>query len=151
MKNEIIISKMLGYIEKIEKYSANMSYEDFMKNDLIVEACVFNLSQMGELANKLDETYREKYSNIAWKQIYGLRNRIVHDYEGVNLKLVWEIIEYDLPELKEKLSELKQLWKFFRTKLEQSRFLEIKSILIKIVKAWKCYISKLLCNRSDVT
>lgn len=107
MKNEIIIRKMLGYIEKIEKYSANMSYEDFMKNDLILEACVFNLSQMGELANKLDEAYREKHSNIAWKQIYGLRNRIVHDYEGVNLKLVWEIIEYDLPELKEKLSELK--------------------------------------------
>lgn len=107
MKNDVIIGKMLGYIEKIEKYSEDMSYEDFMKNDLIVEACVFNLSQMGELAHKLDEAYREKHSNIAWKQIYGLRNRIVHDYEGVNLKLVWEIIEYDLPELKENLKELK--------------------------------------------
>lgn len=107
MKNDVIISKMLGYVEKIEKYSANMIYEEFVKNEIVVEACVFNLSQMGELANKLDDVYREQHSNIAWKQIYGLRNRIVHDYEGVNLKLVWEIIEYDLPELKDKLSELK--------------------------------------------
>ncbi len=107
MKNDVIISKMLGYVEKIQKYSANMTYEEFVKNELVVEACVFNLSQMGELANKLEDSYREQYSHIAWKQIYGLRNRIVHDYEGVNLKLVWEIIEYDLPELEDKLSELK--------------------------------------------
>ena len=44
MKNDVIISKMLGYIEKIEKYSAHMSYEEFIKNDLVLEACVFNLS-----------------------------------------------------------------------------------------------------------
>lgn len=107
MKNDVIISKMLGYIEKIEKYSAHMSYEEFIKNDLVLEACVFNLSQIGELANKLDDSYRQQYANIAWKQIYGLRNRIVHDYDGVNLKLVWEIIEYDLPELKDNLRQLR--------------------------------------------
>lgn len=106
MKNDVIISKMLGYVEKILKYSANMSYEDFVKNDMVVEACVFNLSQIGELANKLDDAYRQEHKNIAWKQIYGLRNRIVHDYEGVNLKLVWEIIESDLPDLRNELKKL---------------------------------------------
>ena len=54
MKNDVIISKMLGYVEKILKYSANMSYDDFVKSEMVVEACVFNLSQIGELANKLD-------------------------------------------------------------------------------------------------
>jgi len=106
MKNDVIISKMLGYVEKILKYSANMSYEDFIKNDMVVEACVFNLSQIGELANKLNDAYRKEHENIAWKQIYGLRNRIVHDYEGVNLKLVWEIIESDLPDLRDELNKL---------------------------------------------
>jgi len=52
MKNDVIISQMLGYVEKILKYSANMPYENFVKNDVVVEACVFNLSQIGELANK---------------------------------------------------------------------------------------------------
>ena len=44
---------------------------------------------------------------IPWREVYGLRNRIVHDYEGVNLKLVWEIILDDLPELKQMLLEIK--------------------------------------------
>ena len=106
MKNRVIISKILIYIEKILRYSNKMSYEDFIKNELVVEACVFNLSQIGELANKLDLDYKKKYSNISWNQIYGLRNRIIHDYEGVNLKLVWEIIRYDLPELQNNLKDL---------------------------------------------
>ncbi len=107
MKNDVIISKILGYVEKILKYSANMSYEDFVENEIVVEACVFNFSQIGELANKLDNEYKQSHGNIAWNQIYGLRNRIVHDYEGVNLKLVWEIIECDLPELRDNLKELR--------------------------------------------
>lgn len=106
MKNDVIISKMLGYIEKILKYSDGMSYEELVKNEIVMEACVFNLSQLGELANKLDNAYRQEHKNIAWNQIYGLRNRIVHDYAGVNLKLVWEIIEYDLPELRDNLKKL---------------------------------------------
>ena len=92
MRNEIIISKMIEYADKISSYTLEMNYDSFSKNSLVVEACVFDLSQMGELANKLDDAFVEKYDNIPWKQIYGLRNRIVHDYEGVNLKLVWEII-----------------------------------------------------------
>lgn len=101
MKNEIIISKMMGYLEKIQKYTRDISYEDFIKNDLLVEACVFNLSQLGEISNKADAAFQKENSQIPWHQLYGLRNRIVHDYEGVNLKLVWQIIREDLPELKD--------------------------------------------------
>lgn len=79
----------------------------FSKNSLVVEACVFDLNQIGELANRLDDFFTQQYKAIPWKQVYGLRNRIVHDYEGVNLNLVWEIIGDDLPELKEKLLNLK--------------------------------------------
>ena len=106
MKNSIIISKMIGYVEKILNYSANISYDEFVKNEMLVEACVFNLSQIGELVNKLDDAYRQEHKSIAWKQIYGLRNRIVHDYDGVNLRLVWEIIESDLPDLQNGLKDL---------------------------------------------
>lgn len=107
MKNDLIISKMLVYIEKILKYSANMTYEDFIENEIVMEACVFNLSQIGELASKLEDGYKQEHKNIAWNQIYGLRNRIVHDYEGVNRKLVWEIIECDLPKLRDDLKNLR--------------------------------------------
>ncbi len=71
---------------------------------MLADACVFNLSQLGELAGKIDPEYRKQYEEVPWRSIYGLRNRIVHDYEGVNLRLLWEIISEDVPELIEKLN-----------------------------------------------
>jgi uncharacterized protein with HEPN domain len=71
-----------------------------------IEASVFNLSQIGELANKLSTEYKKLYPKIQWQQLYGLRNRILHDYDGVNLVLVWSIIEEDLQEVKILLKEI---------------------------------------------
>ena len=73
---------------------------------MLVEACVFNLSQIGELVRHLDRDFIEQHSDIPWAQMRGLRNRIIHDYEGVNLMLVWEIIKYDIPTLIVKLKEI---------------------------------------------
>ena len=56
---------------------------------MMVEACVFNLSQISELASKLDDDFVNKYPEIPWLKMRGLRNRIVHDYEGVNLKSLY--------------------------------------------------------------
>ena len=83
-----------------------MDYEGFRNNSMMVEACVFNLSQIGELVNKLDKEYILKNSEIPWFKIRGLRNRIVHDYEGVNLNLIWEIIDMDIKILRGQLLEL---------------------------------------------
>ncbi|MCM1144273.1 MAG: DUF86 domain-containing protein [Blautia sp.] len=107
MRNDVIIGKMQGYIEKILRYTQNLDYDTFVKQEVVMEACVFNLSQLGELAGKIDSEYRGCHKEIPWSQIYGLRNRIVHDYEGVNFMLVWEIICNDLPELQEMLKNIK--------------------------------------------
>lgn len=82
------------------------SYDDFESDTQLAEACVFNLSQIGEYANRFNEDFLEMYSEIPWYQIRGLRNRIVHDYEGVNLSLVWDIIQEDLPDLYTKLEQI---------------------------------------------
>ena len=106
MKDNIICNKMLAYIDKILDYTHDKNYDSFIANNMLVEACVFNLSQLGELAGKLGNKFCEEHNNIPWKQIYGLRNRIVHDYDGVNLQLVWEIISYDIPELKKEIDNI---------------------------------------------
>ena len=85
MKNKLIVEKILKYISKILEYTKSTNYDDFLKIPILVEACVFNLSQIGELANKLDKEFQETNPDIPWKILYGLRNKIVHDYEGVNL------------------------------------------------------------------
>ncbi len=106
MRNNIIVQKLLAYTEKILGYCSGLNYEQFCADTKLVEACVFNLSQMGELSNRVDEEFAKEHSDIPWRYLYGLRNRIVHDYEGVNLKLIWQIIEEDLPQLKESLKKI---------------------------------------------
>ena len=107
MRNELILRKIIEYSEKILHYCKdNTDKDSFMSNSLLVEACVFNLSQIGEITNKLDTAFTEAYPEIPWYALYGLRNRIVHDYEGVNLNLIWDIIHDDLPSLLEDLKNL---------------------------------------------
>ncbi|NLY45316.1 MAG: DUF86 domain-containing protein [Tissierella sp.] len=106
MKNQKIIQKIINYIDSILKYTNGVDYTEFRNNSMMVEACVFNLSQIGELVNKLDKDYFSKHHEIPWFKMRGLRNRIVHDYEGVNLNLIWEIIDIDIKILKEQLLKL---------------------------------------------
>lgn len=106
MKNQKIILKIINYIDSILKYTNSADYGEFRNNTMMVEACVFNLSQIGELVNKLDKEYVSKYPEIPWFKMRGLRNRIVHDYEGVNLNLIWEVIDMDIKILREQLLKL---------------------------------------------
>lgn len=106
MKNDIIVKKVIAYAEKIIGYCEGKDYKIFANDTMLVEACVFNLSQIGELVRHLDDEFIKHNSHIPWAQMRGLRNRIIHDYEGVNLVLVWDIINYDIPDLVEELTKL---------------------------------------------
>jgi uncharacterized protein with HEPN domain len=106
MKNRIIVQKLLGYCEKILSYTSGFNYNQFESSEMTIEACVFNLLQMGELIPKFDKDFTENNKQIPWKLIRGLRHKLVHDYEGVNLKLVWDIITEDLPKLQVSLKEM---------------------------------------------
>ena len=65
-----------------------------------VEACVLNLMQIGEFAKmSLSEEFKQELKTIPWKQLYGMCNRIVHGYSGVNMRIVWDTIVEDLPAL----------------------------------------------------
>ena len=109
MKYKIIVEKILKYISKILEYTKDADYDAFINNSILVEACVFNLSQVDELANKIDKEFEKSNPSIPWRVMYRLRNKIVHDYEGVNLVLIWDIIKEDLPELNAQLEELNQI------------------------------------------
>jgi len=103
MRNDVIVEKLIAYTNKILSYCNGLDYDSFSADSKLVEACVFNLSQMGELANRVDEDFAKAHPAVPWRLLYGLRNRIVHDYEGVNLQLIWEIIDGDLSPLRDVL------------------------------------------------
>ncbi len=106
MKDEKAIEKLINLIDKIENYCKDLDYENFSKNEMLTEACVFNLVQLGENSHKISDELEKLHPEIAWRELNGLRNRLVHDYQGVNLKLVWEIISSDLPALKKQLENI---------------------------------------------
>ena len=100
MNNKALIEKIINHAEKIVKYCEPISNQsDFFSNPMLVESCVFNLIQIGETANKLETVFVDENPNIPWHALYGLRNRIVHDYDGVKFNLVWDIVHDDIPEL----------------------------------------------------
>ena len=103
-----VLEKILAHIETVLRYCENCaSLADFQNNSMLVEATVFNLMQIGELAkNALSDSAREQITTIPWTQIYGMRNRIVHGYSGINLGIVWETVKTDLPMLQTELTEL---------------------------------------------
>jgi len=105
-QNHQIVKKIIGYAEKILSYCCELSEDNFLADDKLVEACVFNLIQIGESTRLLDDDFMDMHSNIPWHKIRGLRNRIVHNYEGVDQLLIWDIISEDLADLIQQLSEI---------------------------------------------
>ena len=100
-KDREILLKILKHIHHaVNHCSKYTKREDFEADDMCVEATVFNLMQIGELAkSSLSDEVKESIKSIPWKQIYGLRNRIVHGYDGVDLVIVWDTVKEDLPML----------------------------------------------------
>ncbi len=110
MKNKeyISIKKMIEYINKALKYTEGCDYEKFIKNDEKVDATIFAISQIGELVKNISKETIEKYPDVEWIIIKSLRNKIVHDYEGIKLNFIWDIVKEDLPLLKSKLEKIIQ-------------------------------------------
>ena len=91
-KEYLSIKKMIEYIDKALRYTKNCNFEDFFVNEEKIDATVFAISQIGELVKNISQETMEKYSNIEWMLIKNLRNKIVHDYDGIKLNFIWDII-----------------------------------------------------------
>ena len=108
MKNKEYVSfiKMIEYIDKAIKYVNGQDFKKFCDDEKTVDTTIFAISQIGELVKNISKETMDKYSEIEWNMIKGLRNRIVHDYEGISLKSIWYVIENDLIELKENIQNI---------------------------------------------
>ena len=106
-KESIIVNKIIAHISKISGYADGLGQNEFEADSKLVEACVFNLLQIGELAWRLPDEFRNAHPEIPWAQIRGLRHKIVHDYEGVKLEIIWDIVNNDLEPLRRQLASLK--------------------------------------------
>lgn len=98
-KERIVLQKMIAYAGDALLYLGNMPFDVFMKDRKTVSACAFCLGQIGELVSHVSLETQSKYGDIPWRSIKGLRNRIIHDYDNVDMIVVWRTIRDSLPDL----------------------------------------------------
>ena len=107
----IFVEHILENIEDINTFVKNIDKDKFLKNKEKQNAVIRSLEIIGEAVKNLPREITSKYTDIPWKEIAGTRDKITHHYFGVDLELIWKIVEESLPELKQRVLKIKKTFK----------------------------------------
>ncbi|NBD31767.1 MAG: DUF86 domain-containing protein [Cyanobacteria bacterium] len=94
---------ILQSAELIVTYTEQCTKAEFLENVQLQDAVIRRLLVIAEAAKRVSEQTQQKFSNIAWQEINGMRNRLVHEYDDVNLNIVWDVVQFEIPELIQEL------------------------------------------------
>jgi len=107
MKDNILyFGHIRDAIEKIEGYISGVNYDQFTSNSMMVDAVVRELAIIGEASNNLSDDFRQSHPDVPFRDIIDMRNILIHNYAGVNTKVVWDTCKNNLPELKSFVEEI---------------------------------------------
>ena len=95
---------ILDALEKIEDFTAGIDFEAFVKDHKTTFAVIKALEIVGEAARKVPKSLRSRYIDIPWQDMAGMRDKLIHDYFGVDLRVVWKTLQTDLPPLKKAIT-----------------------------------------------
>jgi uncharacterized protein with HEPN domain len=104
----LLIEDIIESGNKILSYTSGLTIDQFLADDKTVDAVIRNFEIIGEATGNLPDDFKIQYPEIDWRRIKGFRNRIVHEYFGIDYEIVWKIKETFLPEILEKLSSIKK-------------------------------------------
>ena len=104
----LYIEDILGSITKIENYTEDIDQQHFLTDTQIQDSVLHRLEIIGEAVKNIPNSFRDKYPQIPWKNIAGLRDILIHEYFGVNMRRAWKVIKDDIPALKLKLMDVKK-------------------------------------------
>ncbi|MBI2095148.1 MAG: DUF86 domain-containing protein [Candidatus Omnitrophica bacterium] len=102
----LYLDDMLEAANRVEKYVDGMTFGELRKDGLTVDAAVRNLEIIGEAAKNIPKHVKEKYRDVEWRKISGLRDVLAHEYFGVDLKVLWDVIKHKLPLLKRQVTKI---------------------------------------------
>ncbi|MBF0559368.1 MAG: DUF86 domain-containing protein [Nitrospirae bacterium] len=102
-EDSVYIKHILDAINDIDEFVKDMNKENFLGNKAIEYAVVRSIEIIGEASKHLSKKFREQHRDIPWEDICGMRDKLIHDYIGVDYSIVWRAIERDIPPLKKKL------------------------------------------------
>jgi uncharacterized protein with HEPN domain len=104
--NVVYLKHIIDAITWIEEYTKIISRENFMKNHLVQDGVIRQIEIIGEATKRLSDELKAKYTDIPWKDMAGMRDKLAHDYLGVDIDAVWDTVVEDIPLLKDKLIKL---------------------------------------------
>lgn len=93
------LNDIIESIADIREFTAEMSKNDFLNDKKTIKAVVRSLEVIGEASGKLPDSLRDMHPEISWQEMVGMRNRLIHEYFGVDLEIVWQTIQEDLASL----------------------------------------------------
>ena len=131
--NDKPLIKSLFSIQKIKNYIDDKSYIEFIQDSLCVDACITQLIQLGEMERRMTKEYKESHPEVPWKEINGLRNVVVHNYDGIDYLSVWETLEEDIPSLEKIYINLLQIdFEYTVEEIEEKVQQEFDQMYLKI-------------------
>lgn len=98
-ENRLYLQDIVDSIAKIQRYTKNMTFIEFEKNDMVIDAVIRNFEIIGEASAQLQNDIKAMYPTCPWYQMKGMRNIVAHEYFGVRLATIWETICVDLPKV----------------------------------------------------
>jgi uncharacterized protein with HEPN domain len=94
-----LLKDILECIDRLKEYSTNLSYDEFMSRRQIQDSIIRNLEIIGEASKNISEIIKQKYTNLDWKKMASLRDRLIHEYFGISHDVVWGIVQEEIPTL----------------------------------------------------
>ena len=103
---KLYIKDILDSIDNIESYVEKMSFKKFSENKMAIDAVIRNFEIIGEAAKNISSQIKSRYKGIPWKEMAGMRDKMAHEYFGIDLKIVWKTIKQSLPALKDSIKNI---------------------------------------------
>lgn len=93
----LFLEDIVACCDKIGRYTIGLTFEQFSKDEKGIDAVARNLEVMGEATKRLSDDIRSRFPDVPWRKMAGLRDIIVHNYFGIDIQLLWDIVQKDVP------------------------------------------------------
>lgn len=100
------VTDILAAIKEVEEFTQGMNFKTFLSDKKTTNAVIRSLEIMGEAAKRVPDHVKEKYPDIPWKRMAGMRDKLIHEYSGVDLEIVWTVIKEELPPVKPRVEKV---------------------------------------------